>query len=105
MSLGYAWEKMFNAVYGAASSEEPLQQRLATAYMYHVMYVHKADVPAEIWERVDALGKAVNSKPAVGSEGTIAATTSQMSTEEASKWLEEIVSIFNSVAEEYYKSP
>lgn len=104
MALGYAWEKFFSAVYYAAASEESLQKRLANAYAYNIIHLREDDVPAPIWERMKKLREAVTSKPAHADEGTITATTSVMSTEEAGKLLEEVVSLFNEIAQEHYKS-
>ncbi len=53
------------------------------------------------WERFEALLADNTKRAARGDEGTIEATTSQMSNEEAAKWLQEALSIFTDVAEAY----
>ena len=102
MALNYGWEKFFSAVYGSIGSELPSQDRLANSYVFDIIHVRREDVPSkEIWERIQNLTRAVTSKPAKGSEGSVKATTSAMSSDEAAKWLQEIVSIFNEIAEAY----
>lgn len=102
MALNYGWEKFFSAVHNAIGSEEPPQKRLASAYIFNIIHVHRDDVPNdEVWARIEKLTRAVTNKPAKGNEGTVEATTSVMSTEEAQKWLKEIVSLFGEIAEAY----
>ena len=102
MSLSYAWETFFSAIHGAIGSEQSPQRRLANAYAFAIIKVAREDVPnAEIWQRIQKLTDAVTCKPARDDEGTVEATTSTMSAEEAAKWLEEIVSLFSEIAEAY----
>jgi len=101
MAISYAWEKFFSAVDYAASSCASVQERLASAYIFNIIHVRSEDVPAELWKRIEKLTAAVTKVPARGDEGTVQATTSQMSSDDASKWLSEIVSIFNDIVQEY----
>ena len=102
MALNYGWEKFFSAVYGSIGSELTPQDRLANSYVFDIIHVRRDDVPSEeIWERIQKLTQAITSKPGKGGEGSVKATTSEMSSEEAAKWLREIVSIFNEIAEAY----
>ncbi len=102
MALNYGWEKFFSAVYSSIGSELTPQERLANSYVFDIIHVRREDVPSEeIWERIQKLTRAVTNKPAKQSEGSVKATTSEMSSEEAAKWLQEIVSIFNEIAEAY----
>jgi hypothetical protein len=102
MALNYGWEKFFSAVYGSIGSELTPQDRLANSYVFDIIHVRRDDVPSqEIWERIQKLTRAITSKPAKQAEGSVKATTSEMSCEEAAKWLQEIVSIFNEIAEAY----
>ncbi len=101
MGISYAWEKFFSAVNYAASSTASVQERLANAYVGDIMLVRSEDVPSELWERIEKLTAAVTELPARGDEGTVEATTSQMSSDDASKWLSQIVSIFNDIVEEH----
>src|SRR5260370_18979308 len=102
MGLNYGWEKFFSVVYGSIGSELPPQDRLANSYVFDIIQVRREDVPSEeIWERIQKLTRAITSMPAKGAEGSVKATTSGMSSDEAAKWLQEIVSIFNEIAEAY----
>jgi hypothetical protein len=99
MSLSYGWEKPFKAVYTTVGSQRSLQERLAHAFIYNLSPLEKDDLTAETWDRFQELRRAVTSKPAVGDEGTINATTSAMTDEEAEKCLEEMVGIFSDIAQ------
>jgi hypothetical protein len=102
MSLEYAMEKFFTAVYTAAVSELPLQQRLRDAYAYNIIHVDQGDVPDEVWTRLERFRHAVSHRPALGNEGTITATTSQLTSDEARTLLTEMVGIYERIAEAYY---
>lgn len=101
MALNYAWEKLYSACSGAVGSSETPQQRLASAVSAGLIHLKSDDFPnSELWERLKKLVDSSSSEPALGDEGTIAATTSKMSDEDASNWLREMFSIFCDVAEE-----
>ena len=93
MDLGYAVEKFSNAVNEAATSPKSIQQRLADAYIYDIVRVSEENVPPEIWARISKLTDAITCIPAQGDEGTVIATTSQMSEAEAVTHLKEIVTL------------
>jgi hypothetical protein len=102
MALNYGWEKLFSACHYAVGSSATVQARLAAVVSSDLHLLRRDDLPSdETWGRVRKIMDATTCKPARGSEGTIAATTSQMSDDEASKLLSEIMSIFTEVAEEY----
>jgi len=102
MSLNYGWEKLFSGCQYAVGSDAALQQRLAAVVSDDIMYLRRENLPSdEAWERVKKLMQATTRTPAKGDEGTITATTSQMTTDEAAKWLREIMSLFSEVAEAY----
>jgi len=104
MSLSYGWEKLHLAVDGAATSDSTLQDRLADAYVYHIIHVAPENVTPEIWQRIKTLAGVLTSATAKGNEGTVKATTSLMDDLEATKWLHEIVSLYDSICEAYYVS-
>ena len=102
MALNYGWEKLFCACDYAVGSNETLQAWLAAAISSNVHLLSRDDLPSDVaWARLKKILSATTCKPAKGNEGTIAATTSQMTDEEAAKWLREIMSLFSDVAEEY----
>jgi len=84
----------------AIGSDDSVQERLAGVVADSVNHLTRDDFPnEELWIRVQKLINATTCKPARGDEGTIVATTSQMTSEEASKWLREVLSLFSEVAE------
>jgi len=102
MSLAYGWEKLFSACHYAVGSNQTPQRRLAAVMSIYVLNLEHKDLPnLEAWERFRKLKRATSCKPPKGDEGTIAATTAQMTDEEAGKWLSEIMSLFSEVAEKY----
>ena len=104
MALNYAWEKFHIAMGSLATDTRSLQERLAAAYAFNIMMLDEKDVTPEILERLEKLGQKLTSKGAVGDEGTIEATTSQMTDMEARELILEIVSLHDDVCEEYYKA-
>jgi hypothetical protein len=102
MALNYGWEKLFSACHYAVGSNETPQKRLAASISYNLIQLKREDLQDdETWERLKELMDAATCKPAKGDEGTIEATTAQMTDDEAAKWLREMMSIFSDVAEEY----
>ncbi len=100
--LNYGFEKLFSACHNAIGSTETPQKRLASAVSYNLTYLERENLPSdEAWECLQDLIEASTCKPAKGDEGTIEATTSQMSDDEASEWLRKMLNIFSDVAEEY----
>ena len=99
MSLSYGCEKFYNAVSTAMVSDESLQKRLEDVYSSGLDRLGGADVPLNVWDRLQELKRAATS--AVVNVGSIHATTSAMSDRDASKWLEQIAGMFKDVAEAY----
>ena len=91
MPFGYGWEKFFGAILGAVSNEQPLRERLESAYDNHLINLEEGHVPPDVWARLKKLEQAV--------EGSAAASGSAMSDGDAAKWLQEIVSMFSEVAQ------
>jgi hypothetical protein len=102
LDLTYAWEKLFNACRYAVGSGETPQKRLAAVVADDLIVLRRENLPSdEAWSRVQKIRSAASCKPARGGEGTIEATTSQMTDDEAGEWLREILSLFSDVAESY----
>ena len=104
MGLNYAWEKFFTSLYYAIDSKASLQDRLASV-ISKVAHLSADSFPSdgEIWNRYKGLMEATTKLPALHEEGTIKATTSQMTDEEATRWLREAVGIFSDIAKAYGK--
>jgi hypothetical protein len=102
MPMDYAFEKLYTACETAIGSGETLQQRVAGAMLFNV-HLLKADEfrDKELWKRVEKLIEATTCEPAKRNEGTIVATTSKMTDEEASEWLREMMAVFSEVARGY----
>lgn len=103
MALNYAWEKLYLSLRYAVSSNDIVQSRLASVISGGVHLLSKDDLPKddESWEKLQKVMQACTCKPAKSNEGTIAATTSQMSDETAAGWLQDLFDIFSDVAEAY----
>src|ERR1035437_3116795 len=99
MSLSYGCEKFYNAVSTAMVSDLSVQKRLADVYTNGVNRLGKADVPLNVWDRLNELTRALTS--AVVNEGAVNATTSAMSEWDARMWLEQIAGMFKNVVEAY----
>jgi hypothetical protein len=98
MSLSYGWEKLFKAVHYMAATKDSPQERLAEAFG-HSLHIIKADedLPEDVRSEWIAIREAVTNKEARGNEGNIVATCSQLSTDDAGKLIQRIVSVYNTV--------
>ena len=95
MSVESVWRRFFKAVHGCVTCNKPsLQNRLACVYEFDIAGIDNEDdgIPAVIWGRIASL------RTAVTSHGSIEATTRAMTTEEAARWLHEVVEIFHDLA-------
>jgi uncharacterized protein YebE (UPF0316 family) len=102
MSLDYAYEKLFVAVTSMATSTDSLQNRLANAYIYgfHTIGLDvNADLPPNLRSLYREIEKNLTKVPAQGNEGSVVATTRAMRDEEAKKLIEQIVHLYDEVAQ------
>jgi hypothetical protein len=99
MGVNYGWEKFFILLDYAIASKASLQDRLASA-ISKVEGLSADSFPSDgdSWVRYKGLIEATTKLPALHKEGTIQATTSQMTDEEAARWLREAVGIFSDIA-------
>ena len=97
----YGLEKFSLADDGAATSGDSLQVRLAKAYIDHLIHVGQENVPEEVWTRLQKLRDALATQNPSSGGGSVKVSTSAMNDHEARKWLQEIVSMFTTVAMEY----
>jgi hypothetical protein len=101
LKLSYGFEKLYLACHNAIGSTETPQKRLASAATYNLMYLLRENLPSdEAWEKLQNIIDATTSKPAEGDEGTIEATISKMSDDDAAKWLRDTLDILSDVVEE-----
>jgi hypothetical protein len=102
MSLSYAWEKLYTAVASIAVSTDSLQERLANAYIFgfHTIGLDvNADLPPDLRSSYHEIVKELTKVPAQGDEGTVVATTRVMSDEDAKKLIDQLVSLYDNVAQ------
>jgi len=97
-SYGYIWEKFYQAVNGLVASQRSLQERIAGAYVYHLMQAEHHGLPPEIQDAFAELKAAVSSVADDPSgEGTVMASARKLTELEAHRILELIVSMYDSV--------
>ena len=102
MSLDYAYEKLSVAVTSMATSTDSLQNRLANVYVYgfHTIGLNvNADLPPNLRSLYREIEKNLTKVPAQGDEGSVLATTRAMRDEEAKKVIEQIVYLYDEVAQ------
>jgi hypothetical protein len=104
MGVDYAWEKYFSALRYAVGSTAPLQERLAYV-ISEVHHLQSDSFPnAEIWVKFEELiWKTTHRSEENVGEGTIQATTSQMTDADAAEYLRKAFDIFSEFAELYGK--
>jgi hypothetical protein len=102
MGIDYGWEKFYSALRYALQSNESLQDRLESV-IEEVCHLQRDSFPSdESWEHFDSLMKETTKRAARNQqEGTIHATTSQMSEEEAGRLLQSAFDLFGDLAEAY----
>ena|ERR1022692_1828021 len=104
MGVDYGCEKFYSAFNYVIVSNGSLQDRLE-AVISGVSHLQRDSFPDdEMWNRFQELLSATTKLPArTPSEGTISATTAQMTEDEARKWLQEALFIFAGLHEAYGK--
>jgi hypothetical protein len=102
MGVDYGWEKFYSALRNALQSNESLQERLESV-IEGVCHLQRDSFPSdESWEHFDSLTKETTKCASrTPHEGTIHATTSQMSDEEAGRLLQSAFDLFSDLAEAY----
>ncbi len=91
MKNPYPDEKFTNAIDTMATSPKSIQERVGDAYLFNLIHVKTEEVPEEIQAEFDEVKKKLTRVEAVGDEGSVAATTTQMSTNEAIEIAKEIL--------------
>ena len=101
MGLDYGWEALFSSLHHAVGSAAPLPE-LLEGVVSGVCHLRRDSFPDdETWKRFERLMNETTCLPAKGNEGTIQATTSQMTDDEAGRCLREAFEIFSKIAEAY----
>ena len=101
MSFNYGWEKFYLAIRFGLGSSGTVQERLK-AVISGVSHLSADNFPDEQnWNEFRELLHETTKHPAQGGEGTIEATTSRMTDEEAEKCLDKAFDIFSDIARAY----
>ena len=85
--------KFWKVVCILATGTEPLQARLADAYVNELIHIKPSWLPPEHVESLRAIRHGLTSHTAVGNEGTVMATCRQMNDSEASQWANKMVDL------------
>lgn len=99
MGVEYGWEVFYTQMRAAVRSQETLQTRLEYV-VSNVFPLSRDHFPSDAtWEDFQTLKKEATKRPArLEGEGTIHATTSQMTDEEAKRHLETCFDLFSTIA-------
>ena len=104
MGVDYGYEKFYKVLNYAVGSADPVQRRLEVV-LSGIGHLLRDSFPDDgTWKRFETLLNRCTSQVALENEGAIAATTSQMSNEEAIKWLREVFSILMGISEAYSRT-
>ena len=99
MAINYAVENLSKAVDYCMSSTQSLQERVRGCHsIFHVLS-KKGSLPPDLQARFDVMIEAWTMMPDDTGKGTVYATTSKMDDNEARRWLEEILSLFEKAIE------
>ncbi len=102
MGIEYADEKFSTAIRSMALGGGTLQERLVDAYLsFHTL--RKEDFPEEkLWNSFQDIHERLTCIDATGDEGTVAATTRQMSFEEAHEVGSKIADLADTISRLYH---
>lgn len=95
MGLSYGAEKFSAAVYSLATSPKSIQQRIADAFIYSLIHIKPdEDLHEDLRFRFQSLHeRVIQEKPVYEGEGTIQATTRNLSDDEAVEIAREIMAM------------
>lgn len=97
----YPHEKFTGAVRGMAVSPKSLQERIADAYIYHIMHVKTEEVPDDVKFKFEGIRERLTSVEPVGGEGSVMASVRDMSDNEAMEIANGIVDIYDHIESEF----
>ena len=101
MGIDYAAEKFSAAMRCAIASTKSLQERLESVTL-GVFHLERNDFEDdETWKRFEAFLDETTKCEPQGKEGSLRATTSQMSNEDAAKLLQEALDLYSDVSEQH----
>lgn len=93
MSSDYAREKFWQAVHSLATGSEDIRERLAGAALF-LSRLRPDDLPEVLRQEFEDVLHELTKEKALGDEGTIVATTHDLTQEEGAKLAERIPDIY-----------
>ena len=93
MSTNYAKQRFWEAIHSLATFDGTIQRRLASAAKC-LLTLQPADLPDKLRQEFDGVQEELSKQEATGSEGTIVATTRQLTSEQGSKLANRILNIY-----------
>jgi hypothetical protein len=93
LALDYTKEKFWQAVHSLATGAGAIQDRLAGAAQY-LIRLQPDDLPAKLRKEFEGMQHELTKEEASGDEGSIVATTRQLSPEQGSKLANRILNIY-----------
>lgn len=96
------WAK-FNSAVRRLTGVGSIKERLHEAYFYNLYDLQSSDLPSEIYNKFEALKRAMTREEPIGSETKVEAAMRKMYDSDAIKWIEEIVTMYDIVAR--YEGP
>jgi hypothetical protein len=98
MGINYAWERLYSAIRDALLCEGSVQQRLAACHPNLHENILRQELPGDLLTRFDAIMAACTRQPdPTRMHGAFVATTKEMDSAEARKWLEELLNLYDEV--------
>ena len=97
----YLLRKFTGALTELATSPDPIQKRLADAYLHNLLNIEEEKLPEKIREEFQDIHTCLSYKNRKNDEptGSVVATTREMSTEEAVDLAERFANIYNELLE------
>ncbi len=101
MSLGYAWEKFHAAVLILAGSHSSVADRINSAYTYQLMHIVLEQIPEELRDEFSVLIKEIKRVKRPDKQLPVASATKAIGREKATELAENIVSMYDRIAQIY----
>ncbi len=100
----YQREKFTNAVSDLATSPKSIQQRVCDAYLHSLIHVSVDSLPEEIQKQFQDMNERLTKSEPEGDEGSVKATTRDMSEDEASEIATEIWNMYCVIESDFNES-
>jgi hypothetical protein len=98
LRFGYVWEKLHLAVLGMAQSTEPLADRVANAWMYHLLHLGNHELPANMRDDYARVRDSLRRVTPQGGESGVLASARALEEMEVRELVEAVVSMYDRAA-------